>query len=206
MRIARYLSSGSFLIPSRHPKVQLAAESVAGILQSKRPDDDISSELAELLGFEDIDLVMGLMHNRSKLVEHLAVSVFLLPSSGFPPAYSDHSHRTRNGFGTQGRRRSNAILLSRTSVRKPPVDGWRTHWRLLLIARSSLARQSVLELSHLRKLNSVHQGPEADVLPHVYTSASMTGNNALSKLGSKYILPVGTERKYFEVGIFASSM
>jgi hypothetical protein len=84
VRIARYPSRGSFLIPNRHPKVQLAAESVASILQSKRPDDDISSELAELLGFEDIDLVMALMHNRSKLVEHLAVRALLL---WIPPAY-----------------------------------------------------------------------------------------------------------------------
>lgn len=45
----------------------------------------------------------------------------------------------------------------------------------------------------------MHQGPDAEVLPHVYTSTSMTGNNVLSSSGSKYILPIGTERKYFEV-------
>jgi len=53
--------------------VQLVAEPVMAILQSKRPDDDISAELAELLGFEDIDLVMELIHNRSQIVEQLAV-------------------------------------------------------------------------------------------------------------------------------------
>jgi antiviral helicase SLH1 len=79
------------------------------------------------------------------------------------------------------------------------------HWRLLPIDRSSLAQRSVFEISRLWKLNSVHQVPDAEILPHVYTSASMTSNNVLSSSRTKYILPIGTERKYFEVGIFASS-
>ena len=53
--------------------MQLAAELVTSILQSKRPDDDISAELVELLGFEGIDLVMELIRNRPQLVEYLAV-------------------------------------------------------------------------------------------------------------------------------------
>jgi N-terminal helicase PWI domain len=65
----------SFLIPNRHPKLQLATEPVTAILQSERPNDDISSELVELLGFEEVELVMELISNRSKIVEHLAVSL-----------------------------------------------------------------------------------------------------------------------------------
>jgi antiviral helicase SLH1 len=57
--------------------VQLAAESVTTILQSKRSDDDISAELAELLGFEDVELVTELIHNRSQLVEYLVVRLLI---------------------------------------------------------------------------------------------------------------------------------
>lgn len=57
--------------------MQLAAESVTTILQSKRPDDDISAELVELLGVEDIELIMELTHNRSQLVEYLVVRLSL---------------------------------------------------------------------------------------------------------------------------------
>lgn len=64
----------------------MAAESVTSILQSKRLDDDISNELAELIGLEDIDLITGLIQNRSKLLEHLPVCLFFLWKS---PAYSD---------------------------------------------------------------------------------------------------------------------
>ena len=77
-----------FLIPDRHPTVQLAAESVTTILQSKRPDDDISNELVELLGFEDIGLVMELIHNRSQIVEQLAVR-FSFSVNFFFPVRSD---------------------------------------------------------------------------------------------------------------------
>jgi len=110
------------MIPDRHPKLQLAAESVTSILQSNRPDEIISSELAELIGFEDIDLVMGLIHNRSKLVEHLAVRL----SFFWTPAYPDIANRNRNRIVLQSGQLSTAILLW-TSVRKPLVREWRTH-------------------------------------------------------------------------------
>lgn len=39
-----------------------------------------------------------------------------------------------------------------------------------------------------------------EVLPHVYTSSSMQGN-VLSHLGAKYMLPIGTKREYYDVGL-----
>jgi len=60
--------------------VKLAAESVTAILQSKQSDDEISAELVELLGIDDIELVMELIHNRRPLVQHLTVRPFLLYS------------------------------------------------------------------------------------------------------------------------------
>jgi antiviral helicase SLH1 len=46
-------------------------------------------------------------------------------------------------------------------------------------------------------------GPESvpEKLPHVYTSSSLTQNNILSHLGTKYLLPIGTQRTTYEVMI-----
>lgn len=64
--------------------MQLAAESVTTILQSSRPDDVISAELVELLGDEAIGLVMELTHNRSQIVEQLAVRLCFAVNFFFP--------------------------------------------------------------------------------------------------------------------------
>ncbi|KAG9057370.1 hypothetical protein FS842_007071 [Serendipita sp. 407] len=37
--------------------------------------------------------------------------------------------------------------------------------------------------------------PEAEILPHIYTSSSMTHNHSVSTFGSKYLLPLGTIRQ-----------
>lgn len=44
-----------------------------------------------------------------------------------------------------------------------------------------------------------HQYETPDVLPHVYSSSSLSQNSMLSSTGHKYLLPLGTERKYYEV-------
>lgn len=44
------------------------------------------------------------------------------------------------------------------------------------------------------------QASAPEVLPHVYTSASMVQGNVLSQYGSKYMLPIGTTRQDHEVG------
>jgi len=44
-------------------------EPLLSTLSSDRRDEDISAELAELIGFEDIELVMEIIHNRSMFVE-----------------------------------------------------------------------------------------------------------------------------------------
>lgn len=37
------------------------------------------------------------------------------------------------------------------------------------------------------------------MLPHVYSSSNLSHNSILSPTGQKYMLPLGTERKYHEV-------
>jgi antiviral helicase SLH1 len=43
--------------------------SVRSILSSGRPDDTISGELAELLGFDELDLVTDILSNRNQFLE-----------------------------------------------------------------------------------------------------------------------------------------
>jgi hypothetical protein len=44
-------------------------DSVRSILSSGRPDDAISGELAELLGFDELDLVSDILSNRGQFLE-----------------------------------------------------------------------------------------------------------------------------------------
>lgn len=44
-------------------------ESVRSILSSDRPDEAISGELAELLGFDELDLVTDILNNRGQFFE-----------------------------------------------------------------------------------------------------------------------------------------
>ena len=60
--------------------------SVRSILSSGRPDDAISGELAELLGFDELELVSNILSNRSQFFEAPEVinepTLTLLPSKG----------------------------------------------------------------------------------------------------------------------------
>lgn len=48
-------------------------DSVRSILSSGRPDDAISGELAELLGFDELELATEILSNRSQFFEELRV-------------------------------------------------------------------------------------------------------------------------------------
>jgi hypothetical protein len=67
-------------------------------------------------------------------------------------------------------------------------------------SQSRLAAQ--LEANASRPLFSATRAPPPEVLPHVYTSSSLVQTNVLSHLGTKYTLPMGTERVKHEVRRF----
>ena len=52
---------------------QIILDSVRSILFSGRPDEAISGELAELLGFDELDLVSDILSNRNQFFEKLGV-------------------------------------------------------------------------------------------------------------------------------------
>lgn len=56
-------------LPHRKPDGHLMLDSVRSILSSGRPDDAISGELAELLGFDELELVSNILSNRSQFFE-----------------------------------------------------------------------------------------------------------------------------------------
>jgi hypothetical protein len=60
-------------------------DSVRSILSSGRPDDVISGELAELLGFDELDLVSDILSNRGQFLEK--------PMTANEPALTSHPSR-----------------------------------------------------------------------------------------------------------------
>lgn len=55
--------------PNRKPDGHLMLDTVRSILSSGRPDDAISGELAELIGFDELDLVSDILNNRGQFFE-----------------------------------------------------------------------------------------------------------------------------------------
>lgn len=89
-------------------------------------------------------------------------------------------------------------------------------WYTYVISRScpsadagTIWRQRIPSIVHWRrgifirscpfKTSFCFQQPTAEVLPHVYTSSSMSQGNVVSQFGSKYMLPLGTTRQTHEV-------
>ena len=59
--------------PNRKPDGHLMLDSVRSILSSGRPDDAICGELAELLGFDELELATEILSNRSQFFEEMRV-------------------------------------------------------------------------------------------------------------------------------------
>jgi len=60
-------------LQNRKPDGHLMLDSVRSILSSGRPDDAISGELAELLGYDELELVSDILSNRSQFFEESRV-------------------------------------------------------------------------------------------------------------------------------------
>jgi antiviral helicase SLH1 len=58
---------------------------------------------------------------------------------------------------------------------------------------------SLLQPLKFIEFTYIRQQEEAEVLPHVYSSSGLSQNNVLSHTGQRYLLPLGTERKDYEV-------
>ncbi|KAL0949691.1 hypothetical protein HGRIS_009728 [Hohenbuehelia grisea] len=146
------------------PNVRSLSGPLRSLLSSSRDNDDISAELVEVVGFDEIELAMELLNHRADAVNELE----RLESS-----------------------------ISRGDHAAPVVqDNNQPH--VLSSAASRHRIQQQLEENAARPLTTgVGQAP-AEVLPHVYTSSSVAQGSVLSQMGSKYSLPLGTERHQYE--------
>lgn len=174
----------SVLLKPHGPSIAI---SLLSVLSSGRLSDQISGELADIVGFDDIDLVVKILNNRDAFVQELQDS--LHGQHVAPETIRCHE----NGWIPCG---SNThSIISSTGI-----------WSNDLSAESARLRtEKTLRDNAARPLFTGIAQPEAEVLPHVYTSSSTSQGNVLSHLGSKYMLPVDTIRQdneeYLEVVI-----
>lgn len=79
-RIRPRVPIGIYGLQNRKPDGHLIFDSVRLTLSSGRPDDVISGELAELLGFDELELVSDILSNRSQFLEEPGATDEPLPS------------------------------------------------------------------------------------------------------------------------------
>lgn len=149
----------SVLLKPHGPSIAI---SLLSVLSSGRPSDQISGELADIVGFHDIDLVVEILNNRDVLAREL----------------QDFLHGQHVSQETDHENERIPDDLSAESAR--------------------LRTEKTLRENAARPLFTGVAQPEAEVLPHVYTSSSISQGNVLSHLGGKYILPVDTTRQEYE--------
>ena len=58
----------------RKPNVKPLLATLRSTLSSHQPNDDISGDLAELVGFDDIELVMEILDNRAFIVQEVSTT------------------------------------------------------------------------------------------------------------------------------------
>ncbi|GJJ07269.1 hypothetical protein Clacol_001469 [Clathrus columnatus] len=156
-----------------NPHTSSLIPNILSILSSNtKSDDEISTELVELLGFDLIELVMEIMSNRIPLSYKLAIVDDNVDSPWSKPTLTK-----RTGNQPQENGRTNQINFS--------VDRHETKRRMEENFRATAARPLFS--------GTATKAPEK--LPHVYTSLSTTQGTVLSSLGSKFMLPIGTARE-----------
>lgn len=62
----------------RKPQIEPLLMSLNSLLSSSRPNESISEELAELIGFEEIELAMDILNQRDSLCHEVTSCIWLL--------------------------------------------------------------------------------------------------------------------------------
>ena len=116
-------------------------DSVRSILSSGRPDDAISSELAELLGFHELELVSDILSNRSQFFEEPRVinepTLAPFPSKG-----------KGKGIGNSPSVATKRLLMLSSQTRGTlhlirSEGGWKNSYKQMLLDHCSPVLQSV---------------------------------------------------------------
>ncbi|KAI9000894.1 Sec63-domain-containing protein [Trametes punicea] len=175
-------SGGSIVsdLLSRKPEVEHLLPSLLSLLSSPKPDEAISEELVEMIGFDNIELSMHLIAKRGEAVKELTAYLQGVINAPRHPEL-EVEHKRVNGRGKGKRREDPASQLDKLD----PAEARR---RMEEALRANAERPLFT--------GTAHEAPEA--LPHVYTSASVVQGNMLSHLGTRYMLPLGTARHEYE--------
>ncbi|KAI5119901.1 hypothetical protein M0805_003705 [Coniferiporia weirii] len=147
--------------------------SLRSIISSSKPDEVASIELAELVGFEQIELVSEIIAQRRAVTGRLEA---LLAAPVKPPYTPPILQGKRKGKKGQGSRPETPVI---------DLDPAAAQRRLEETLRANAARPLFTGTAYQT---------EQETLPHVYTSSSVSQNNILSDMGTKYLLPVDTVR------------
>ncbi|EJD01188.1 Sec63-domain-containing protein [Fomitiporia mediterranea MF3/22] len=154
------------------------------ILSSAKSDETASIELAELVGFEEIELVSDIIAQRQMAASKLeALLTNPTPVTRTPEASQSAPP------SVHGRKKGKKGYGSRPDTPTIDLDPVAAQRRIDETLRANAARPLFTGMAY-------HM--EQEVLPHVYTSSSFRQNNILSDAGAKYLLPVDTERHMYE--------
>jgi hypothetical protein len=130
--------------PNRKPDGHLMLDSVRSILFSGRPDDAISGELAELLGFDNLELASDILRNRDQFFEEQIIISPPSKSKGKPPGRSSLS--AEGEFSQPSSQTRGALHLIKSG------GAWKNSCKRMYPGRCSPVLQSVTVLSNVAHL------------------------------------------------------
>ncbi|KAG8680162.1 hypothetical protein FRC08_016498, partial [Ceratobasidium sp. 394] len=141
-------------------------------LLSDRSDDDVSNYLLDLVGMDEFDLIAEIMSHRRDIGSTLVGEL-----SGVSAV--------------------DAVMPIQKRYKK--LDHELDDGQVAFTAEEAKLRiQESLRASEDRPLYSGTAIMDGPVYPHVYTSSSTVHGNILSMFGSKFSLPLGTQRNTYE--------
>ncbi|CAO1621678.1 unnamed protein product [Sympodiomycopsis kandeliae] len=191
--------------------------SITDLLADPHKNDDLAAaELAELLGFEQLDLVGEILSNRKQVTKALQqqtqhdhqqqeIVPTTLPASSLPPTQSHQMTPTAKPYlpGAQMSFRSAQEIAESKSLRaanrkaqkaKQPVNG--ANPQLSLQELEQLRHQQLRDNAHRPLFSSERTVTDQPKYPHVFSSGP--SGNVLSVFGSKFALPSGTLRNDYK--------
>ncbi|KAF8639907.1 hypothetical protein AX17_001158 [Amanita inopinata Kibby_2008] len=154
----------------QEPRFSQLTDLLIAILSSPRSTDEISEELVELMGLENIELVTDILRERTLVLEELSDNIMQRSRPDIPQRVPSND---RSAIVTD-----QMLHLSPEEARRRMGDAYRQ--------------------SATRHLFSGVQHDTPERLPHIYTTSTLDQGNVLSYLGSKYMLPKDTVRTSHE--------
>ncbi|KAH7343854.1 Sec63 Brl domain-containing protein [Rhizoctonia solani] len=146
-----------------HGHLEPLLRSMGEHLTSDRPEDEVSNYIMDLVGMNEMDLVVQVMSHRQ------IVGKTLLGSGLGSSSIGKRLTQTRDGID-DGR-----VEFTAEEAKRHMEESLRANEERPMFSGTAI-------------------GGDAPEYPHVYTSGSNVHGNILSMFGSKFLLPLGTQR------------